>query len=91
MEITKEIMEKIYEKLNNVSPVNYDCGKRCNEICCIYDSEDYRNDELIIYLLPGEELMYDSSKSFELMHYDIEEINYPYSWKDGVYTGIGNN
>ena len=86
MEITREIIEQIHEKLNQVSPLNYDCGKLCGEICCIYDDEDYPNDDLIIYLLPGEELLYDSSKSFELIHYDIEEIRYPHSWKDGVYT-----
>ena len=41
MEITKEIIEKIHEKLNEVSPVDYDCGKLCNEICCVYEDEDY--------------------------------------------------
>lgn len=86
MEIRKENIEKIHEKLNQVSPVDYDCGRLCGEICCLYDDEDYPNDDLIIYLLPGEELLYDSSKSFELVHYDIGEINYPNSWKDGVYT-----
>lgn len=86
MEITREIIEKIHEKLNRVSPVSYDCGKLCGEICCVYDDEDYPNDDLIIYLLPGEELLYDSSKSFELMHYEIGKIDYPHSWKDGVFT-----
>lgn len=86
MEITKEIIEKIHEKLNEVSPVDYDCGRLCGEICCTYDDETYSNNDLIIYLLPGEELLYDSSKSFELIYYDITEINYPHSWKNGVYT-----
>lgn len=86
MEITKELIEKIHEKLNEVSPVDYDCGKLCGEICCTYDDETYSNNDLIIYLLPGEEVLYDSSESFELIHYDINEINYPHSWKNGVYT-----
>ena len=91
MEITKEIIEKIYEKLDKVSPVEYDCGKLCGEICCTYDEEDYENKDLIIYLLPGEELIHKDDESFELRHYTIDEIDYPYSWKDGVYTVICKN
>lgn len=86
MEITKKHIEKIHEILNRVSPVNYDCGKLCGEICCVYDDEDYPNDELIIYLLPEEEKLYENSKTFELKHFTINEIKYPHSWKNGVYT-----
>ncbi|WP_407380211.1 hypothetical protein [Methanobrevibacter sp.] len=86
MEITEENIRKIHEKLNEVSPVDYDCGKLCGEICCVYDSEEFPNDDLIIYLLPGEETLYENSKSFELKHFKISEIKYPHSWKDGVYT-----
>ena len=86
MEISKEQIEKIHKVLNRVSPVDYDCGKLCGEICCLYDDEDYSNDDLLIYLLPGEELLYENSESFELKHFSIKEIDYPYSWKDGVYT-----
>jgi len=82
----KERIEKIYEILNRVSPVDYDCGKLCNQRCCTYDGKDYSNDDLIIYLIPGEEKMFESSKSFEVKHFDIKEINYPHSWKEGVYT-----
>lgn len=86
MNITKEMIEKIHEKLNKVSPVDYDCGKLCGEICCVYDSESYANDDLILYLLPGEELIYENNEYFELKHFNINEINYPHSWKNGVYT-----
>ena len=65
MEISKEQIEKIHKVLNRVSPVDYDCGKLCGEICCLYDDEDYSNDDLLIYLLPGEELLYENSESFE--------------------------
>ena len=86
MEISKEQIKKIHKVLNRVSPVDYDCGKLCGEICCLYDDEDYSNDDLIIYLLPGEEALYENSESFELKHFTLNEISYPYSWKDGVYT-----
>lgn len=82
----KEVIKKIHQRLNHVSPLDYNCGKLCGEICCIYDDEDYSNDDLLIYLLPGEEDLYRKSETFELKHFDIKEINYPYSWKDGVYT-----
>ena len=91
MKITKEIIEKIYENLDEVSPVDYDCGKLCGEICCTYDNEDFKNKDLIIYLLPGEEQIYENDKTFELKHFKIEEIDYPRSWKEGVYTVICRN
>ena len=81
MEITasemKRSIEKIYERLDSVSPVDFDCGKLCGEVCCVYDAEDYRNEELALYLLPGEELMYEDSEDFELYYIDSSEIKYP--------------
>ena len=57
MEITAEEMkksiERIYKRLDEVSPVDFDCGKLCSEVCCVYDAEDYRNEELALYLLPA--------------------------------------
>lgn len=89
MEITaskmKKSIKRIYEKLDKVSPVNFDCGKLCGEICCVYDSEDYRNEELALYLLPGEELMYEDSSDFDLYYIDSSEIKYPHSWKGKIY------
>ena len=86
MELTKELIEKIYELLDGVSPVDFDCGKLCGEICCVYDGEDYANDDLIIYLLPGEEKIVKSSDNFELIYIeDAGEVKYPFSWKSGVY------
>ena len=89
MEITaeemKETIRRIYERLDEVTPVDFDCGKLCGEVCCVYDGEDYRNEDLVLYLLPGEELMYEDSEEFELYYIDSDEIRYPHSWKDRVY------
>ena len=89
MEISSEEMEKtiknIYKTLDKVSPVDFDCGKLCGEVCCTYDADDYHNDELALYLLPGEELMYLESDSFELYYIDSDEIAYPHSWKGKIY------
>ncbi len=81
----KRIIPKIYNLLDKISPVNFDCGKLCGEVCCVYDIENKDSDELVLYLLPGEELMYGEDNSFELYHLDSKEIKYPHSWKDNIY------
>ena len=63
---TKRFIENIYRRLDKVSPVDFDCGKLCGEICCVYDSEEYPNEDLALFLLPGEELMYEERDEFEL-------------------------
>ena len=89
MEITalemKKSIEKIYERLDEVSPVDFDCGKLCGEVCCVYDADATHTEELVLYLLPGEELMYEDSPDFELYYVDSSEIKYPHSWKDNIY------
>lgn len=89
MEITademKKSIERIYERLDEVTPVDFDCGKLCGEVCCVYDAEDYRNEELALYLLPGEELMYEDSEEFDLYYIDSSEIKYPHSWKGQIF------
>lgn len=81
----KENIKKIYKRLDQVSPVDFDCGKLCGEVCCVYDAEDYHNEDLALYLLPGEELMYEDSDSFELYYVDSSEIRYPRSRKGRIY------
>ena len=76
----KEIIEKIYGKLNQVNPLDFDCGRLCNEICCVYDNKDYSNEDLEIYLLPGEELIIKEDENFELDYADAKELKYPFSW-----------
>lgn len=89
MEITakemKKSIEKIYEELDKVTPVNFDCGKLCNSVCCAYDEDDYRNKDLALYLLPGEELIYEDNEYFKLYYVDPRELDYPYTWKEPVF------
>ena len=49
----RQSIEEIYERLDRVTPVDFDCGKLCGEICCVFDSEEYPNDELALFLMPG--------------------------------------
>lgn len=85
MEITAEEMKKsikrIYERLDKISPVDFDCGKLCGEVCCVYDKDKSDAEELVLYLLPGEELMYEDSPDFELYYMDSSEIKYPHYGK----------
>ena len=89
MEITaqemKRTIQKIYQRLDEVTPVDFDCGKLCGEVCCVYDADETHTEELVLYLLPGEELMYEDSPDFELYYMDSAEIRYPHSWKDNIY------
>lgn len=81
----KEYIKNIYKRLDSVSPVDFDCGQLCGEVCCVYDEDENNPEELAIYLLPGEELMYEDNDSFELYYIDAKEIKYPHSWKDKIY------
>ena len=89
MEITaqemKRTIQKIYQRLDEVTPVDFDCGKLCGEVCCVYDADETHTEELVLYLLPGEELMYEDSPDFELYYMDSSESRYPHSWKDNIY------
>ena len=80
----KKAIEEIYERLEKVTPVDFDCGSLCGEACCVYDLKN-PEEELALYLLPGEELMYEDSDSFDLYYFDRDEIEYPPSWDDVVY------
>lgn len=81
----KDLFTKVYKMLDEVSPVSYDCGKLCNAICCVYDEEDYSNNDLVISLFPGEELMYENHESFDVSIGFASEFEYPESWGGEVY------
>lgn len=95
MQITAEEMKKsikrIYEKLDEVTPLDYDCGTLCNHVCCAYDEGEYRNKDLALYLLPGEELMYEDSDYFDLYVVSPKELDYPRRWKGDVFMVECNN
>ena len=87
----KKSIKKMYEMLDEVTPVDFDCGTLCGEVCCVYDEGEYRNKDLVLYLLPGEELMYEDSDYFEVYYIDPKDLDYPRSWKDDVFIVECNN
>ncbi len=52
----------LYKKLNNRTPLKMDCGKLCNNACCV----DVDGDEMGMYLFPGEEKMFEGKENFKI-------------------------
>ena len=52
----------LYRKLNNRTPLKIDCGKLCNNACCV----DTDGEELGMYLFPGEEEMFYGNLKFRV-------------------------
>jgi hypothetical protein len=50
----KTLYQKAYEILQKSTPLKFDCGKICNQICCKSNDENSG-----MYLFPGEEIMYE--------------------------------
>ena len=87
--IRKKDYLKIYNMTNNASPLGkFNCGELCNSICCTVENGE-RNDvleEMVLYLLPGEEEMLENESDwFEMFYETTDEIEYPDSWDGEVY------
>lgn len=80
----KKSMEEIYSLLDNVSPLDFDCGCLCDEACCVYD-KDNTDVALGLYLMPGEELMYEDSDDFNLFYIPSDEVDFPHTWSDDIF------
>ncbi|MCR4746385.1 MAG: hypothetical protein K5894_14305 [Lachnospiraceae bacterium] len=80
--LTKKDYEEIYEMLDKVSPVDFDCGKICGAVCC----QDIYGEDVGIYLLPGEEKVHDRTDPWMKWSEDrAENYDFPKSWKGIVY------
>lgn len=51
--LDKRAYTKIYQLLDRATPLKEDCGKLCQKACCHQE-----NQELGMYLLPGEEALF---------------------------------
>jgi len=49
----RELYEKVYDILDNITPLKSDCGELCGKACCESPDEDAG-----MYLFPGEEVIY---------------------------------
>ena len=84
--LTKEQYKRIYDLLNSCELLDYDCGKLCNAACCTV-SREYSEDDMGIYLLPGEEqLLEEEDKEWlDIRVSQAEDHDLPESWKGDVY------
>ena len=73
----------IYDMLDKVSPLPYDCGSLCGSICCRDIPEQ---EELYIYLLPGEkEFLEEEGSTLVIEKQSTGEHYLPVSWGRYVY------
>ena len=83
--IKKRTWEAIYRLLDKVSPVDYDCGKLCGAACCTCNDSS-SEDELGIYLYPGEDKIHDKKDSWlDWTVENAEDFEFPDSWSGKVY------
>lgn len=61
-----ELYKQIYRRLDDLTPVPFDCGELCGKLCCQGD------DESGMYLFPGEEKLFLGNENFSVLKTDIE-------------------
>lgn len=85
--LRKDEYKRIYERLDKVSPVDYDCGKLCGAICCTCDKDNATDDyDMGIYLLPGEDKLFTKEEDWLRWNYEMaEDYEYPDSWSGKVW------
>lgn len=83
--IKKRTWKAIYRLLDRVSPVDYDCGKLCGAACCTC-SDDNCEEEMGIYLYPGEDKIHDKNAGWLTWTAEnAEDFEFPDSWSGKVY------
>ena len=85
--LRKDDYRKIYEMLDEVSPIDGDCGRLCNAACCTCDGDCKGDDfNLGIYLLPGEDKLFTKDEDWLIWSTERAEVYYyPDSWHGKVY------
>lgn len=73
----KKFYLHLYKMLENITPLDIDCGKLCNGACCAV------TDEITgMYLFPGEDIMYKPMPSWGEIH-DID-----FTYDNGKYIDL---
>ncbi len=89
--ITKNTFTAIYRLLDRVSPLDFDCGRLCGAACCTcgsdIDSDDSgEENDFGIYLLPGEEKMFNRKEEWLGWEKNrAEDYEFPDSWHGSIY------
>ena len=74
--------KKIYALLDEASPLDTDCGLLCGAACCQQDASE---EEMGMYLLPGEASVHDRNDPWlDWSEDDAEDYDFPESWTGKV-------
>lgn len=83
--IRKRTYEAIYRLLDRVSPLDRDCGTLCGAVCCTCEESKETEQELGIYLLPGEEKLFSGKEDWLIWSREpAEDFDFPESWTGKV-------
>ena len=83
--LSKEQYQEIYDILNSVEVLDYDCGNLCGAACCT-SSREYSEEDMGIYLLPGEEQLHMEDTDWMTVRVSrAEDHDLPDSWDGDVY------
>ncbi len=79
MTIAVSTYKKLYALLEDVTPLEYDCGLLCGSICC------HGGQDLGIYLFPGEERLFTGDEDWLVWEvHKVSEYDFPPSWEGTV-------
>ena len=75
--LSEKTYKKIYDLLNKVEHLDYDCGVLCDKICCQKTEPD-----MGIYLLPNEHLVLREEKDWlSWGKHPVRDYDFPSSWE----------
>lgn len=85
--IRKRTYQAIYRLLDQVSPLDCDCGTLCGAACCTCVSDETQGGPALgIYLLPGEEKVFTKKESWlRWVCEQAEDFDFPDSWHGKIY------
>ncbi|MDD5823825.1 MAG: hypothetical protein PUD55_05375 [Firmicutes bacterium] len=86
--ITRQEYLDIYKMLDEVSPVDYDCGELCEAACCSCASSiaNDPDEDMGIFLLPGEDKVYFRNEEWlGWSSSKAEDYEFPDSWHGTFY------
>ncbi|MCR4710473.1 MAG: hypothetical protein K5653_09500 [Clostridiales bacterium] len=84
MSYRRDLIKELYNMLNQVEVLDHDCGKLCGAACCTA-SKAGSEEEMGIYLLPGEEELLKGEDWLVIRESDASEHDLPESWTGKVY------
>ncbi len=80
--LTAKDYQYIYSFTSEPTPLQYDCGTLCGRACC----QPGRNNDLGVYLFPGEEVMFNRKENWLIWEaQNPAEQLFPASWPTPVY------